>query len=102
MEPAIDLDHLEAATFGDRALQREVLELFSTQADKLLRTIRESEGKPRIEAAHALKGAAHGVGAFAVANIAERVEQGDVGAIDPLEGCLARVREAAAALSAKD
>lgn len=101
MEPAIDLSHLEAATFGDRALQREVLGLFEAQAEKLMHTIRAGDGKARAEAAHALKGAARGVGAFAVADEAEKVEQGDSGAIGRLVLRLAEARRAAAALSAK-
>lgn len=101
MEPAIDLEHLDAATFGDRALRREVLGLFDTQADKLLQTIRASGGKERSEAAHALKGAARGIGAFAVADEAEKIEQGDDGAVERLALRLADARKAAAALSAE-
>lgn len=102
MEPAIDLDHFESATFGDRALQREVLELFETQAEKLLQTIRASDGKVRVEAAHALKGAARGIGAFAVAEIAERVEQGNSGAIEQLAAFLAEAQKAATILREKN
>lgn len=98
MEPPIDMDHLEAATFGDRALQREVLGLFETQAEKLLQTIREASGKTQFEAAHALKGAARGVGAFTVADEAEKIEQGDISAIERLAVRIADVRKAAASL----
>jgi HPt (histidine-containing phosphotransfer) domain-containing protein len=99
--PAIDLEHFEAATFGDRALQREVLGLFEAQAVKLLQTIRTASGKEQSEAAHALKGAARGIGAFRVADEAEKIEQGDDGAIERLAQCVADAQNAAALLIAK-
>lgn len=102
MEPPIDMAHLENATFGDRALQREVLGLFETQAEKLMQTIRASGGKARAEAAHALKGAARGIGAFAVADEAEKVEQGDETAIERLALGITAAGKFAAALRAKD
>lgn len=103
MEPLpIDMDHLEAATFGDRALQREVLGLFETQAEKLMQTIRASSGRARNEAAHALKGAARGIGAFAVADEAEKIEQGDEAAVERLALGIAAASKFAAALRAKD
>lgn len=102
MKSPLDIDHLEAATFGDRALQREVLGLFETQAEKLLQTIREASGKKQSEAAHALKGAARGIGAFAVAAEAERVEQGDQSAIGRLALRIAEAKAAAASLFSSD
>ncbi len=101
MPAPIDLTHFETATFGDRALQREVLALFETQALKLLETIRGSSGKARAEAAHALKGAARGIGAFAVAAEAEKIEQGDGTAVELLAARIAEAQDAAAALRAK-
>lgn len=101
MAAPIDLEHFEAATFGDRALQREVLGLFDAQAAKLMQTIRGADGKARAEAAHALKGAARGIGAFALAAEAERVEQGEDGAVERLAACVAETTRAAAALLAK-
>ncbi len=62
-------------THGDRALAREVLALFDSQAERQLAAIAlAGSAKARAEAAHTLKGAARGVGAFAVARIAEDVE----------------------------
>jgi HPt (histidine-containing phosphotransfer) domain-containing protein len=101
MGSPIDLQHFESATFGDRSLQREVLELFEGQAVKLLETIRATQGKMQAEAAHALKGAARGIGAFAVAAEAERIERGDSGALEALERRIAEAQNAAAALRAK-
>jgi HPt (histidine-containing phosphotransfer) domain-containing protein len=73
--PTIDLAVLERATFGDPALAREVLSLFSERAEKLLAQIAgAADVRTRREAAHGLKGAALGVGAIAVAEAAADVE----------------------------
>ena len=72
---AIDLDHLERATFGNRALAREVLSLFDRQAEKLLAEIASaSDDRARREAAHTIRGAALGIGAAGVAEAAEDLE----------------------------
>ena len=70
-----DRAHLDRMTQGDRALAHEVLRLFDSQAEKQLQAMASaSSAKARAEAAHTLKGAARGVGAFAVARTAEEVE----------------------------
>jgi HPt (histidine-containing phosphotransfer) domain-containing protein len=75
-EPAIDIAVLERATFGDPALAREVLKLFSDRAEKLLSRIAgAADVRTRREAAHGLKGAALGVGAVAVAEAAAEMER---------------------------
>ena len=105
----IDLAHLDRATFGDRALRREVLTLFDRQAARLATEIAAAgDARVRAEAAHGLRGAALGVGANAVAAATAAIE----GAIDdPVElpGLLARlaariaeVRHAIGDLLAKD
>jgi HPt (histidine-containing phosphotransfer) domain-containing protein len=72
---AIDLSFLDRVTFRDRSLAREVLVLFGGQADSLLAVIAEAgDERTRLEAAHKLKGAARGVGAFDVARAAEEIE----------------------------
>lgn len=101
MSAPIDLEHFAAATFGDRALQREVLGLFEAQAAKLMETIRSARGREQAEAAHALKGAARGIGAFGVAAEAEKIEHGDAGAVEALAQRVAEARIAAAEI-AKD
>jgi HPt (histidine-containing phosphotransfer) domain-containing protein len=72
--PAIDIDHLARMTLGERELEREVLTLFAQQAADLLVRL---EKLPREGAslAHTLKGSARGIGAFAVADAADRLEQ---------------------------
>jgi HPt (histidine-containing phosphotransfer) domain-containing protein len=72
---AIDLSFLDRVTFRDRSLAREVLVLFGEQADSLLAVIAEAgDERTRREAAHKLKGAARGVGAFDVGRAAEEIE----------------------------
>ena len=71
----IDLVHLDRATFGDRALRRNVLVMFEGQAVRLAEEIAAAtDGRLRAEAAHALRGAALGVGANAVAAAAAAIE----------------------------
>ncbi len=73
---AIDVGHLNRQTMGDRALEREVLELFRRQARILLFRF-EALTSPveRAEVAHTLKGSARGVGANRVAFAAEELER---------------------------
>lgn len=72
--PAIDADHLTRMTLGERELEREVLALFAQQSAELLARL---EKLPRHGAslAHTLKGSARGIGAFAVAQAADNLEQ---------------------------
>jgi HPt (histidine-containing phosphotransfer) domain-containing protein len=72
---AIDADHLERMTLGDRRLEREVLELFVRQTTIMLDRIAGSEPAIAAAAAHTLKGSARGIGAWRVAHAAEMVEQ---------------------------
>ena len=72
---AIDRGHLTRMTFGDRGLERELLELFDRQAAMLM--VRMRAGGPDAVAplAHTLKGSAAGVGAGPVARAADAAEQ---------------------------
>lgn len=75
VKPPIDLAHLEAQTMGNHDLRNQVLRLFLRQAEEQIGRIRSSEAMDaRCEAAHALVGAARGVGAFSVAYIASEIE----------------------------
>ncbi len=71
----IDLVHLARQTGGDRDLEHELLALFADQCVKHLNTIRHAAAPDGCDAAHTLKGAARAVGAWAVADAAEKVEQ---------------------------
>jgi HPt (histidine-containing phosphotransfer) domain-containing protein len=72
----LDAAHLARQTFGDRALEREVLSLFEEQCGRLFPILAEPGGAPgRADAAHTLKGAARAVGAWRVAERAEALEE---------------------------
>jgi HPt (histidine-containing phosphotransfer) domain-containing protein len=76
----IDLVHLSRYTLGERALEREVLELFCTQSVLYLEQLRAAmSDKDWKNAAHSLKGSASAIGAWRAAQAAERAEalQGD-------------------------
>src|ERR1700732_4425435 len=69
----IDIDHLERMTLGDASLEREVLAMFAGQAARLggaLATLPSDAAA----LAHTLKGSARAIGAFRVAEAAERLE----------------------------
>lgn len=71
----IDLESFDRNTGGDRALQKEVLELFLGQGDEMVsRLTQASSQKLWHEAAHTIKGAARGVGALGLASLAETAE----------------------------
>ncbi|RMB08980.1 Hpt domain-containing protein [Eilatimonas milleporae] len=70
----LDSDHLEAFTGGDAGLARDILQTFAEYAPgylSVLETVSEAEWQPAV---HKLKGAARGIGAFALAQAAEMAE----------------------------
>jgi len=77
--PAIDRVHLRQMTFGDRALERELLQLFDRQAEVLLARMRGADATVLAALAHTLKGSAAGIGASAVARTAATVERAAAG-----------------------
>jgi len=77
--PAIDRAHLARMTHGERDLEREVLQLYATQADILLARMRPGEAGPQRSPvigalAHTLNGSSRGIGAWQVAEAAAMVE----------------------------
>ncbi|MGV1013588.1 MAG: Hpt domain-containing protein [Methyloceanibacter sp.] len=71
----VDLVHLSRYTLGERALERDVLELFCTQSFICLEQLRAARcDKDWQEAAHSLKGSARAIGAWRVAEGAEHAE----------------------------
>ena len=70
----IDLQHLSRQTMGERDLERDVLGLFADQAQMVRKQMGRAEIKQRLFLAHALKGSARGVGAFAIAECACAIE----------------------------
>jgi HPt (histidine-containing phosphotransfer) domain-containing protein len=75
MTRAIDLQHLELYICGDVALRDEILTIFDEQASLWLAKLDPSEDDDAWrDAAHALKGAARGVGAWEVGDLCEDAE----------------------------
>jgi HPt (histidine-containing phosphotransfer) domain-containing protein len=74
----VDLAHLSTYTGGDAALNAEVLQLFMDQAAMLMVQLKNAleagDQKNWYATAHSLKGAARGIGAFAMADAAADVE----------------------------
>jgi HPt (histidine-containing phosphotransfer) domain-containing protein len=102
----IDDDHLRQMTLGDRDLEREVLEIFVRQAALILRRISGAKPALAAAAAHTLKGSARGIGAWRVAQAADRLEQavGDE-SLEAFKAAVAELetasREARAAIRAR-
>lgn len=97
-EPPVDLKHLARYTMGDKALEKEILELFLAQLPQTIAALDKAETDRdwRI-AAHTLKGSGRAVGAWQVARLAEVAER-EVARANP-EHCadiIARIERAAA------
>ena len=97
-ESPLDLAHLRRFTLGDHSLELEILDLFITQAPVTLAALNAAgtDRDWRI-AAHTLKGSARAVGAWHVAQLAERAEA--MSHRNDRAGCETAVRELADALS---
>jgi len=72
----VDMTYLARFTLGNPDLEREILDLFILHVPRYLETLRTSvTAKAWHDAAHTLKGAARGVGAWRVARCAEAAER---------------------------
>jgi HPt (histidine-containing phosphotransfer) domain-containing protein len=90
----LNFDHLERMTLGEKALEREVLEMFLAQSSRLVATL-ENLPAETAPLAHTLKGSARAIGAFNVAECASALEaagQGGDAALAALRGAVAEVR----------
>jgi HPt (histidine-containing phosphotransfer) domain-containing protein len=103
--PAIDRAHLKQTTFGDRGLERELLQLFDRQAELLMARMRQGEAAVLAMLAHTLKGSALGIGATDVAQAAAATEAAAAGspaqrdaALDGLAAAIDAARVEIAAL----
>jgi HPt (histidine-containing phosphotransfer) domain-containing protein len=79
-EQSVDLEHLNRYTGGDYALNEEILCLFATQCREMMAKLEslasaEADAKSWRETTHTLKGAARGIGAFALGNAAAAAEK---------------------------
>jgi HPt (histidine-containing phosphotransfer) domain-containing protein len=98
----IDFEHLDRMTFGDAGLEREVLTMFSAQSARLVHTLAAIPADASA-LAHTLKGSARAIGAFAVADAADRLEAAIAGGSDtsaPLAELDEAVAQAQAAIEA--
>ena len=73
IESPLDREHLSRMTLGDTKLEQEVLAMFAEQAVRLLAAMTAMPAETGA-LAHKLKGSARGIGAFAVADAAARLE----------------------------
>jgi HPt (histidine-containing phosphotransfer) domain-containing protein len=97
----IDQDHLGRMTLGDRSLEREVLEIFARQTMLTAARITGAAPARAAAAAHTLKGSALGVGAWRVAQAAERLEQVASGICDARAMTAAMAELEAASIEAR-
>lgn len=101
-QPAVDLAHLARMTLGEKALEREVLDLFELQADMLLAHMAAEDPRMLGALAHTLAGSASGIGAWKVAEAATVLERAAAvpgtaaldGLIDHLAAVVAEVHAA--------
>jgi HPt (histidine-containing phosphotransfer) domain-containing protein len=81
-QAAVDLGHLARYTGGDRSLNAEVLRLFVHQSTELLgqlqAVIDARDAKTWHHITHSIKGAARGIGAFELADVAADAEPLDL------------------------
>jgi HPt (histidine-containing phosphotransfer) domain-containing protein len=99
--PAIDRAQLTTMTFGDRGLERELLQLFDRQAELLLARMRASDAATLGTLAHTLKGSAAGIGASEVGRAAEAAERAAAGSAAERRAALARLTAAIDAVRAE-
>lgn len=97
----IDLEHLARQTMGDRALEQEVLAMFSHHIGTVRDGIAAADEAERRRLAHTLKGSARGVGAFTLADCAARIEAdpSDRASLSRLAALIGEVRDFIAAIS---
>ena len=72
----LDLDHLSRYTMGNRELERELLRLFRSQLRAQVTGVAQARNAQDWRfATHTLKGVARSIGAWAIADSAEKLEQ---------------------------
>jgi HPt (histidine-containing phosphotransfer) domain-containing protein len=95
VEGAVDLDHLDRYTGGERALNEEVLRLFEGQcaalSSDLNGAVTAADAKAWHLITHTLKGAARGIGADALADAAADAEKIDIADQAGLQQAAARI-----------
>lgn len=96
----VDLVHLARQTMGDRDLEQEVLTLFVQQALNVREKMAKGDCAECARLAHGLRGAANGIGAFAIADCAGDIERepANRSAIRRLSRLIDEVRDFVAAI----
>ena len=86
----VDLVHLSRHTLGNRELEREVLRLFARQAEIAMQRIGTATDRAVLrENVHTVNGSAKGVGAWKVADAAERaLLDGEMPDLEPLRAAV--------------
>jgi HPt (histidine-containing phosphotransfer) domain-containing protein len=103
----LDEAHLGRMTLGDRHLEREILQIFVRQTAIMLERIGGADRPLAAASAHTLKGSARGIGAWRIAEAAERIERAasgqsnDVAFEEAVESLKAASLEASAAIGAR-
>ncbi|MCU0830776.1 MAG: Hpt domain-containing protein [Rhizobiaceae bacterium] len=100
-ERPVDMVHLARQSFGDKALETEILSLFRQQLALTSGQLKATSGLERKRVAHTIKGSAKAVGAFALARIAARIEDAplDDGLLGAVDAEIARIRDFIAGLA---
>lgn len=94
MGKPVDLVHLSTLTMGDRDLEQQVLSIFLSQSEIYAKSWKNSAGhEGRMRAAHSLKGAARGVGAWELAELAGEAEMPGFSGFEAVEKEIARVND---------
>jgi HPt (histidine-containing phosphotransfer) domain-containing protein len=88
---AVDFSYLESFTAGDVGVVLEVLDLFAGQARSQLEALSAGAPDGWREMAHTIKGAARGIGANRLGDLADKAEFGSESDLEPMRIELARV-----------
>lgn len=86
---AVDFEYLESFMAGDMQIVTEVLGLFQGQAEGWQARLEAPAAADWRDLAHTIKGAARGVGAVALGEVADRAERGDASMAPELKRALA-------------
>lgn len=86
---------------GDRVLEAEILCMFGKQLSQARASFANANADERKRLAHTIKGTARSVGAFAIADVAERIEKAPLnsGLINDLGDEIAHALDCIAALT---
>ena len=83
----VDFDYLETYAGGDRQVIAEVLALFQGQAEVWATTLADP-GDGWRDLNHTIKGAARGIGAVGLGDVADRAETGDLSMAPEVQAAL--------------